>query len=132
MQVGVKPDPGDLPSSVREGSRYYPWRSNSLYGVDSSADGIPPLELYPKTSMRAIGCPLATELSQDRRSPGQALDQRAQELAVEAQLAALGEGLEVARLDLEELHLGYRDDRGGAARAVAREVRHLAEAVAFL
>src|SRR5438105_7027848 len=75
---------------------------------------------------------LAAKLREDRRGPGEALDERAQELAVEAQLAALGERFEVRGLDLEKLYLGDRDDRGGTARAVAREVGHLAEAVAFL
>src|SRR5205085_4653285 len=75
---------------------------------------------------------LAAKLREDRRGPGEPLDERAQELAVEAQLAALGERFEVRRLDLEQLHLGHRDDRSGTARAVAGQVGHLAEAVAFL
>src|SRR5687768_6649156 len=72
------------------------------------------------------------ELRQHRGSPGEPLDQGPQELAVEAQLAALGERVEVRGLDLEELHLRDRHDRGRTPRAVAGEVGHLAEAVALL
>src|SRR5471032_1563795 len=74
----------------------------------------------------------APELRENGGGPREPLDQRAQELAVEAKLAAFGERLEVRRLDLEELDLGHRDDRSGAARAIARKVGHPAEAVAFL
>src|SRR5688572_6969083 len=74
----------------------------------------------------------AAELRQHGGGPGEPLDERAQELPVEAQLAAVGERLEVRRLDLEELHLGDRDDRSRAPRAVAGEIGHLAEAVALL
>jgi hypothetical protein len=63
---------------------------------------------------------LAAKLGEDRRGPGEALDERAQELAVEAQLAAIRERLELGRLDLEQLHFRHRDDGGRAARAVAR------------
>src|SRR5471030_587745 len=75
---------------------------------------------------------LAPKLREHRRSPRQPLDERAQELPIEAQLTSLRQALEVSGLDLEELHFRHGDDRSRAARAIARKVGHLAEAVAFL
>src|SRR5207249_1098909 len=97
--------PGGM-SHSREGGN--PDNALTRYGWIPVSTGMTTFRLTPK-------------LRQHARGPRQPLDEGAQELAVEAQLAALGEGFEVRRLDLEELHLGNRDDRGGAARTVARE-----------